>query len=114
MKKKNLFLFIATALLLSVSVFAASKGSWYVVSDSCGKCQVNYIDRVCGKCEGFLQQEGKSKVEGKCQVNYIDRVCGKCEGFLQQEGKSKVEGKYLVSTFKCKKCSHTCVFKVKY
>lgn len=86
MKKKNLFLFIATALLLSVSVFAASKGSWYVVSDSCGKCQVNYIDRVCGKCEGFLQQEGKSKVEGK----------------------------YLVSTFKCKKCSHTCVFKVKY
>lgn len=90
MKKKNLFLFIATALLLSVSVFATSKGSlkgsWSAVSDSCGKCQVNYIDRVCGKCEGFLQQEGKSKVEGK----------------------------YLVSTFKCKKCSHTCVFKVKY
>lgn len=90
MKKKNLFLFIATALLLSVSVFAASKGSlkgsWSAVSDSCEKCVVNYIDRKCGKCGGFLEQEGKEKLEGD----------------------------FSESTFKCKDCSHTCVFKVKY
>lgn len=86
MKKKNLFLFIATALLLSVSVFAASKGSWYVVSDSCEKCVVNYIDRKCGECDGYLEQVGEEKLEGN----------------------------YSESTFKCKNCSHTCVFKVKY
>lgn len=86
MKKKNLFLFIATALLLSVSVFAASKGSWSVVSDSCGKCQVNNIDRVCGKCSGFLEQDGKDNFKGD----------------------------YCETTYKCKDCSHTCVFKVKY
>lgn len=90
MKKKNLFLFIATALLLSVSVFAASKGSfkgsWSAVSDSCGKCQVNYIDRVCGKCGGFLEQDGKDNFKGD----------------------------YCETTYKCKDCSHTCKFKVKY
>ena len=86
MKKKNLFLFIATALLLSDSVFAASKGSWSVVSDSCGKCQVNNIDRVCGKCSGFLEQDGKDNFKGD----------------------------YCETTYKCKDCSHTCVFKVKY
>lgn len=84
MKKKSLFLFIVTA-ILTVSAFAASR-SWYVVSDSCKKCQVNSIDRKCGKCEGFLMQYGNSKVEGK----------------------------FLVSPFKCKECSHKCIFKIKY
>lgn len=90
MKKKNLFLFIATALLLSVSVFATSKGSlkgtWFMVSDSCKKCVVNNIDRKCGECGGFLESQGEIKLEGD----------------------------FGESTFKCKDCSHTCVFKAKY
>lgn len=84
MKKKSLFLFIATA-LLTISVFAASK-VWYVVSDSCGKCIVDNTNRKCGKCGGFLEQKGASRVKGD----------------------------FLESTYKCKDCSHTCIFKVKY
>lgn len=84
MKKKSLFLFIATT-LLTISVFAAS-GVWYVVSDSCGKCLVNYVDRKCGKCGGSLEQKGASRPKGN----------------------------FLESTYKCKDCHHTCIFKVKY
>lgn len=84
MKKKRLFLFIATA-LLTISVFAASR-AWYVVSDSCRKCQVN--DTV--------------------------RKCGKCGGFLDQQGESRPKGDFLESTYKCRDCSHTCIFTVKY
>lgn len=85
MKKKSLFLFVATALLLSVSVVTASK-TWYMVNDSCNNCKVNFVDRECGKCGGFLKQDGKDEVRG---------------GFL-------------ITTYKCKDCSHTCIFKVKY
>lgn len=84
MKKKSLLLLIAAS-IITISAFAAS-GVWYRVSDSCNKCVVNDIDRICGKCKGFLNQDGESENKGD----------------------------YLESKYKCNNCPHTCTFKVKY
>ena len=49
----------------------------------------------------------------KCVVTSVDRECGQCGGFLNEE-KNTVDGKYLVTDYKCGKCGHKCTFKVKY
>lgn len=87
--KKNV-LIVTTSVLLFISASAAitaAKPSWIKVSDSCNKCVMNNIDRICGKCGGFMAGvDGTTKVES--------------------------DG-YIKSTYKCKKCGHTIIYKNK-
>lgn len=58
---------------------------WSKVSDSCGKCKINDTERKCGECGGYMNS-------GKDQY---------------------VPGGWLKSTYTCKECSHSCVYKCK-
>ena len=84
MKKKVLLFAVATLICLSAG--AAVMGmKWAKVSDPCGKCAINDTDRKCGKCGGFMNSTSSDDLPDN----------------------------WVKSTYTCKECGHSCIYKCK-
>lgn len=70
--------------LFSICVFAVGGMVWSKVQDDCGKCVINDTTRKCGKCGNSMTS------------TYLER-----------------DGQWIIYKYKCKKCSHSCIYKVK-
>ncbi|MBO5028872.1 MAG: hypothetical protein J6C59_04575 [Muribaculaceae bacterium] len=76
---------ILLGLVVLITSFAAMAMQWSKVEDTCGKCKINDLERKCGKCGGFMESD---------------------QGEI-------VKGDWLKSTYTCKKCDHSCIYKCK-
>ena len=83
--KKKVLLF-AAATLICLSAGAAVMGmKWAKVSDPCGKCVINDTTRKCGKCGGFMNSTSSDDLPDN----------------------------WVKSTYTCKECGHSCIYKCK-
>lgn len=76
---------ILLGLVVLITSFAAMAMQWSKVEDTCGKCKINDLERKCGKCGGFMESDPGEIVKGD----------------------------WLKSTYTCKKCDHSCIYKCK-
>lgn len=97
---KQLLISIA-CLCLTLSLWAAwpttkmitspspAKSDWVKVQDDCGKCVMDDVNRKCGKCGGFMAEDGKKgkPVKGSDGHQYY------------QQG------------YKCKQCGHPNIYR---
>lgn len=87
--KKKVFT-VVTAVVIAVSssaAIAAVMGTWVKVSDSCGRCVMDDINRKCGKCGGFMYSvPGTGSYEKGGYLKY-DYKCSKCDHVITYKNK---------------------------